>query len=360
MSVDLERLHVTFLAGTLEPGGAEQQLFYMVNVLRAQGARARVLSLARGEHWEKKLMDAGVDVVWIGQSAHRTARLRRLIRELRAQKTDVLQSAHFFTNLYAVAAARLMGVREVGAIRSDAINDVRETGWLGIPSLRMPRIIAANSRRGMANARQLGAEPERLRFLPNATDTRRFRPAPRRRAPSMRLLAAGRLVLLKRFDRFLRVVAAARTAGVDVRGLIVAPASPGDSQRVALERLAADLHLLPEHVEFRWSEDTMELAYTDADVLVLTSDFEGTPNVVLEALASGLPVVAPRIGGVPEIVQDGVTGFLVPSGDEDAVVAAVIRLARSPELRMRMSSWGRQYIEQVHSFDRLAASLRDL
>jgi glycosyltransferase involved in cell wall biosynthesis len=77
------------------------------------------------------------------------------------------------------------------------------------------------------------------------------------------------------------------------------------------------------------------------DVLVLPSAYEEMGSVLTEAMASGLPVVASDVGGIPEVVRDGVTGLLVPPGDVGALAAALDRLAADPELRARLSAGAR-------------------
>ena len=85
----------------------------------------------------------------------------------------------------------------------------------------------------------------------------------------------------------------------------------------------------------------MRQIYDQADILVLTSDFEGTPNVVLEAMASGLPVVGTRVGGVPEVVRHGETGYLVELDDNEQIADTLLTLIDSIQLRAEMGSRAR-------------------
>jgi glycosyltransferase involved in cell wall biosynthesis len=82
------------------------------------------------------------------------------------------------------------------------------------------------------------------------------------------------------------------------------------------------------------------------DIFVLPSLHEGMPNVILEAMAAGLPVVATNVGGTPEVVVDGETGFLVPPRDPKALADAIVRLINDPELRKRFGQAGRERIEK--------------
>src|SRR5262245_54420855 len=142
---DLKGLRVCFIAGTLGQGGAERQLFYILRALVESGAEPSVLSLGRNEFWEARIRSLGVPTEWVGRRTSRLARLGTVIAAVRGRRPDVVQSAHFYVNLYTVLAARAAGAREVGAIRSNVLWEVADVGRLGRLSLRAPRTVAANS-----------------------------------------------------------------------------------------------------------------------------------------------------------------------------------------------------------------------
>jgi len=96
------------------------------------------------------------------------------------------------------------------------------------------------------------------------------------------------------------------------------------------------------------------------DLLVLPSRWEGMPNAALEAMASGLPVVATRVGGTPEVVADGETGVLVAPGDADALAEALGRLIHSPALRAQMGAAGRTRVESYFALNRIVAAVQEL
>lgn len=355
---NLKGLRIAFIVGTLGQGGAERQLFYIVKTLVEHGAHPQILCLTRGEFWEDRIRALGVPVTWVGQFPSRFIRLFRVIRELRRHPADIVQSQHFYTNLYAVAAARILGLGEIGAIRNDGFSEVLGNGrLLGPLSLRTPRIIAANSQQGIQNAIKLGGSAKRLFFLPNVVDTDYFKALGHRNDHKIRLLSVGRLVRQKRLDRFLFILAKVKTsAKVPVSGLIV-----GDGPlRSALEQQARVLGLLPDDVEFLGQVSDMRQIYRESDILVLTSDHEGTPNIILEAMASGLPVVATRVGGVPEIVRHGETGFLVEPEDEDGMVDAILTLIKNRDLRLKFGRAGREFVLVHHSLDKLPGYLQKL
>ncbi|MCA1581406.1 MAG: glycosyltransferase [Acidobacteria bacterium] len=357
----LEGLRVAFVSGTLGQGGAERQLYYMVQALLESGARPRVYSLSRGEFWEEKIAALGAPVAWVGQRGAKALRLAALVRALRKDGADVVQSQHFYTNLYSAVAARVLGLQEVGAIRNTVDYELRSTGrLLGNVSLRSPRRLAANSASAVVDAIRRGVPASRVFLLPNVVDTSRFAPGPHPRpaasaadprpAAGVRLLAAGRLVPQKRFDRFLRALAAVRRqSAVAVTGLIVG----SGPLRGELETLARELGLSADAVEFRGAVPDMRAAYLESDVFVLTSDHEGTPNVVLEAMASALPVVTTRVGGVTELIDSGKTGMVVEPRDDEGLSAALAALAADPDARKRVGRDARESILATASLARL-------
>lgn len=356
--LDLARLNLCFLAGTLGQGGAERQLFYILKALRDSGASLRLMCLTRAEFWEKKVTELKVPVTWIGNHSSKLARVVALIKALRRNPPDVLQSQHFYTNLYVAAAARALGIHEIAALRNDGISEMRANGpLLGRLSLRLPRVLVANSRTAIRNAIALGVPNERLHFLPNVVDTLQFKPEVREPKPTVTLVTAGRLVEQKRIDRFLRLVMnIKRYSQFPIKAIVVG----NGPLRGELELQAAQMNLLPEVVEFRGAIADMASVYREADLFVLTSDWEGTPNVVLEAMSCGLPVVATRAGGMAEIIQPGETGDLADVGDEKQMISIMLNLVNNLEQRMYLGSNARNYILANHCPTRLPSRLAEI
>lgn len=359
---DFSKLKLCFLAGTLEHGGAERQLFYMLQALRQEGATLRLFALDRGQFWEEKIKALGVNVTCVGDQSSRWKRLLRLLKEMRKNPPDVLQSQHFFANGYVGLAARLLPVSGIGAMRNNGRSEVSESGrfggWL---NLHLPATLAANSKAAIQFAVAQGVPASRLYFLPNVVDTERFKPSASSLRGPITLIAVGRLVKQKRLDRFISILARLRTDfSLNVRGLIIGPGCQNEDLRWELENQARGLGLFPDIVQFRGSVSDMRSAYHEAAICVLTSDFEGTPNVLLEAMASGLPVVATKVGGVPGIIRHGQTGFLLEPDDLDGLVAALVELTKNSQLRREMGRGARACVEANHCLQRLPEYLAGL
>jgi glycosyltransferase involved in cell wall biosynthesis len=353
---DLKNLKVCFLAGTLGRGGAERQLVYMLRSLKGAGIATRVLCLTRSEPLEEEIRAMGIQVTWVGASRWRPIRLYRVIQELRREPAHVLQSSHFYTNLYVAVAARLLGIKSIGAVRNDLTSELECHGFMGWGQLHLAGHLITNSELARRRAIDEGIKPGHIEVVPNVVDENGASAQRNGNGNgTTRILFAARLTAQKRPDRFLqalRKIAESRP-DLDFKAMIV---GEGPLRR-GLEELADSLCLRPKHIEFLGELADLKAAYQKSDLVVLTSDWEGTPNVLLEAMGRGIPVVATRVGGIPELIRHGENGFLVETDDADSVASSVITLIENPQLRMSMGASGRQVVLEKHSPRRLAERL---
>lgn len=178
---------------------------------------------------------------------------------------------------------------------------------------------------------------------------------PPRRDDEIRLLFVGRLAPVKGLRVLLKALAALRVDLPQVHLVLV-----GDGpDRTNLEAAAADLG---DAVSFTGylSQDQVAQAMQAADIFVLPSFAEGVPVVLMEAFASGTPVIATQVAGVGELVEDGVSGFLVPPGDMDTLADRIRTLAADPDLRTRMGQHGAQVVKRDFDITQEAARLATL
>jgi glycosyltransferase involved in cell wall biosynthesis len=197
---------------------------------------------------------------------------------------------------------------------------------------------------------------DRLEIVHCGVDTARWMPD--ESAPDgtgLRLLTVARLAPDKGVRILLEAVARVAADGLDVSLEIV-----GDGpDREALEAHAAALGL-GDRVRFAGAvgRDTIQERYRAADAFCLSSFAEGVPVVLMEAMALERPVVAPRVMGIPELVEDGVSGLLVPPGNVDALAAVIQRLVEAgPAGRAEFGAAGRKRVSERYE---LAESARQL
>jgi glycosyltransferase involved in cell wall biosynthesis len=158
----------------------------------------------------------------------------------------------------------------------------------------------------------------------------------------------GRITPIKHVPDVLAAFARLRERGIDARLCVV-----GDGpDREAVERRAHELGV-SRHTLFLGYQRDVAPYYAFFDALLLPSGNEGTPVVAIESLAAGTPVVATRVGGIDDVVEDGVDSFLVPVGDIEAIASALEVLARDPERRGRMGLAGRERVIPRYRIERL-------
>jgi len=125
------------------------------------------------------------------------------------------------------------------------------------------------------------------------------------------------------------------------------------------ERQVEELGLM-QNFMFLGRRDDIPNVLASCDMAVLPSKAEGLPNAVLEYMAAGLPTIASRVGGSAELIEDGVTGLLVPSQDSEALSGALLRLLRDPELSRQFAAGGQRRATQDFSFARLIREVDEL
>jgi glycosyltransferase involved in cell wall biosynthesis len=158
----------------------------------------------------------------------------------------------------------------------------------------------------------------------------------------------GRMTAVKRTELVVRALQDLVARNVDAFVVLV-----GDGpDRDQLERYAHELGVIKRCLFLGYQEDVARF-YDAIDVLVLPSINEGTPVSVIEALAARRPAVATRVGGVPDVVRDGIDGFLVDADDVDALATRLAELAADPELRARMGEAGHARVIERYAVARL-------
>ena len=196
----------------------------------------------------------------------------------------------------------------------------------------------------------LGFELDAFASQPRATgDFRRSLGLPN---DAKLVVAVGRLVPIKNIPLLLEAAAIARQQDPRIHVVLI-----GDGElRAELEARAEALGMA-DAVHFAgWRRDLASV-YADLDAVVISSHNEGTPASLIEAMATGCPVIATRVGGVPDMIVDGRTGRLVPPGDREALAAALLALFREPELTTRMAKLARERTLERHQATRLVGDI---
>jgi glycosyltransferase involved in cell wall biosynthesis len=169
----------------------------------------------------------------------------------------------------------------------------------------------------------------------------------------------GRVVSGKGIDSYLQAARILADQGRNVRFLMIGAVSVEKDYRSEMETLARELNL-DGRVIFTGQRQDVAKILREVDIVVHPSLTEGLSNVILEAMAAGLPVIATRVGGNPELVQDGRTGLLVPAKDEAALAHAIACLLDDPQAARKFGEAARETIIREFSISRLLNQTEEL
>jgi glycosyltransferase involved in cell wall biosynthesis len=294
------------------------------------------------------------------------ATIAEIVAVLRRLQADALVCHGYKANLLGWIAARRLGIPVLSVSRGWTANmwQVRVYEALDRRILRyMDRVVCVSEEQAV-KVRRAGIRADRIRVIRNAIDSSRFPGDSQGRTTLYGLfkvpveqivIAVGRLSPEKAFDQ---LVEAARlvTAERPATGFVLVGKGP---DRQKLERQVRTAGLENSFVLAGFRSDVDELI-RDAAILAQSSLTEGLPNVVLEACAAGVPVVATDVGGTREVVTEGVNGHLVPAGDARAMAERLLELLDDPARRRDMGDRGRDRIRSEFSFAQQSAGYEAL
>jgi glycosyltransferase involved in cell wall biosynthesis len=327
-------VRLAFVLPHLRPGGVER---VVVNLLRAlnRDRFAPFLFLAREEGAFLELLPSDVPVADLGGRARRLP--RRIARAFEAQQIDVAYSATGAVNLALLASSWWGGggTRRIVSEHTLPSAHLSEVRYRWVRRLLMRRLypsadaIAVATEAIGADLKQVLRRPNlRTRALPNPVVDRPRRPDPRPPGGPPLLVSAGRLVEAKGFDLLIEAAALLVRRGVDFELVIhgEGPLRQSLAARIEAENLGARVALAG-HAE------NPGAVFAAADLYVLPSRREGFGNVIVEAMAAGLPVLAAACSGPSGLIDDERNGFLVEPGDVAALADALARLVADADLR---------------------------
>ena len=354
--------HAMQVIGGLHRGGAERMLVRSVLGLRDLGWRVSVVSLRDGplrpelEAADIPLHDLAITRRGVVASA------RSLMTIIRRDRPEVLHSWMFHANIPTRIAGRILGVPLVVSSEHTLQQESRRRYFANRITGRLPHVHVCVSRAVAGFARRrIRLPPDRLVVIRNGIETDEFRPVEDRAAirfrlglPPNRLLigSVAQLKAVKRVDVLLHAFARLE------RPVELALVGEGVERR-GLEDLARRLGIA-DRVHFCGEQADPATWFHAFDVFASASDVEGLPVAILEAMAAGLPVVATRVGGTEEVVEDGVTGLLVQPRDPTALALALDEIFDDPQRAAEMGAGGRERVRSEFEARRMVAEIDEL
>ena len=339
------------------PGGTQRQTLELLTRLDRRRFRVYPVCFHREGAWFERVtrFDEPVALfpIYGFRRPHTWRQFLAFSRWCRKTRIQVLHTCELYSNVFALPA---------GALASVPVRIGSRRGFVEPPGLqRLQRVayraahrILANSHAAADRLQVEGVPGHKIRVIPNGVDPSAFRP----REYSMRPTRIGVVACLREEKRIDVLIAAAPrilSRHPHAEFLIA-----GEGRcRQALEA-QVDALGISERVTFLGHRDDVADVLAMTDIFVLPSRSEALPNSIMEAMASGLPVVATAVGGIPELVRDGHTGRLVRPADADALASAILDLLDHPGRLAEFGREGRRMMERSFAFDRMVGQVEEL
>lgn len=372
------KIKVTYIAGSLGDGGCERLVLDLLRHLdRTLFEPSLILmedvNLERAKEWVSDSFVMGVpqggNARWISRSFSLISAVRNTRARLTAWDSDIVHAFSAGPSILGALAARLAHIPVIIGSRHALLSLYRpENSSVALADRIAFHLAHLNLAPSAAVTEQMvrlgGCPPGKVRTLYNGVDTSRFRADS---APSWRaslgwsedqviIGMVGNFRPCKRHADFIRAAAILAESHPEARFLM---AGADHGTRPAVERAVEALGLEAK-VRILEAARFPEKILAGIDICVCTSSSEGFSLVLAEAMSCGKPVVATSVGGIPEVVKHGETGFLVPPCSPQAVAEAVEKLLRDPALRRSMGECGRKRVEQEFSLDRMVSKHQQL
>jgi len=352
------RPRVCLVVGYLGRGGLEKQAFLLGRGLMHRGFDVTVVSLAAGGAWAAALNEEGIPVLEMRRRSHfDITRFAGLVAAFRSMRPDLVYAFNYPTTVY----ARLAGLVASVPLLVTGERCVYLTRVQGI----LERLLAPMTECVICNAdavhrdlvERIGIPDHKVVTVLNAIEPLPEAGVEEKRSarellgiPEDALVfgTVGRIEDQKNLPMLVDVACLVRREGLRAWFCAI-----GDGSRIGALRSMIRARDLNDRFVLAGERANVGELLPAFDVFVLTSRYEGLPNAIMEAMAAGLPCVCTDVGGCRELVEEGVTGFLVPSGDSDRMMQRARRLARDVSLRVSMGSAGRARILRDFSVEKL-------
>ena len=342
------------MTDTLETGGSEWQFALLSNAL--QGRRFRVELGCLGKRGAFLDRVQPIREFPTGGSFLSLQSLRQrlfLARYLRKNRMQVAHSFDFYSNLMLAPTARIAGVQVVIASHRQ-IGDLLTPRQFRVQSLifRLSDRVVCNSTAAAARLKETGTPGRKLVVIPNGVPEQCFAhhvPLLPRKSGRVKIGMVARMNDPSKNHSLFLHMASRLVSMNDSVDFVLAGDGP---LRSGLEQEARDLGI-GSRVEFLGECRDVAGLYAALDINVLPSRTESLSNVILEAMAAGVPTVASDVGGNPELLRNGENGFLVPEGDENGFTVAAERLVHDPDLRRALGDRARSEAQASYAMSRI-------
>jgi glycosyltransferase involved in cell wall biosynthesis len=347
------RIPLAIVLTSFDPGGTERQMTELICRLDQTQFEVHVACLRREGRWLSKIEPVASSIGCFPLTSFRSPsaarEIGRFVGWCHTRRLAVVHACDFYANVFALTGAALARVPiRIGA-RRDILLPERSPAQHRLQALsyRWAHHVVANSHAAAAQLVREGVDSARINVIPNGIDLEQYVPGATRTSRHV-VTTVANLRLEKGHEVLIR---AAALIAREIPDLVVQLVGAGAMREALLGQI--DALRLTKVVRLLGDREDVPDVLDRTGIFVLPSRTEAFPNSVMEAMAMRLPVVASDVGGIPELIEHGRNGVLVPPGDERALAAAVLDLFRNPARASRLAASARATIEARYSFERM-------
>lgn len=355
-------MRIIHFVNSLGCGGAENLVLDLSYQMQRQGHQVLIISLSDKIEYQDKLQRYGLEVITCGFAGtiyHWRALLNTQIiirNTIKEFKPDILHSHIFLSDLFArinkPAYARLITTLHSNEPwwNGATLKHRLKTKLEGLTARRfVDRFISVSERAKTEAINALGIAPESCVVVMNGVDIASFSQTPRRQKDKRIIIQVARFYPEKAHDLALLAFAEVTRVVPNTELWLV-----GDGPlKPQMEQLAVTLHL-EQQIKFLGIRQDVADLLAQADIFLLSSNREGLPISVLEAMAAGLPIVTTKVGEIPKVITEAETGLLVEPGNQDDLVRQLLRLLQDATLAEQIAQNGHRLGKTHYSIDATA------
>lgn len=332
-----------FVVGQLGNGGLEKQLFHLLQQIKRQEGEVVCLvwNYREDDHYAPKYKDLlGESLIGLNSNDSSWRKVTRLRAVIKRQRFDYCISFAAFVNVPVYVASWGLPITAVGSLRTSARYYLKRGGFKAYMNLLLPPKILINSHQAMHELKEsrLHRKVVRMAYLPNVLDLSEF-DLKGKSQKTYQSISVGNVWPAKRLDRMLEIFKRLKDQGEHINHIHVGGGSDLEKIKTQARGLGLD-----QEIKFLGPRNDVIDLLTQSAIFLHFSDYEGSPNVIMEAMAAGLPVITTNCGDAAQYVTHGENGYMIDSFKVGPFVEYFIQLKSNEKLRANMSTKGREII----------------
>jgi len=352
--------YFAFILGDLGNGGQEKQLLYLTLLFRKNNFNVTVFvwNMSDQNTHYNNLIRSGINVICFDQGTNLLKKIFAIRKELKRHPYKFLHSFAFYVNFYTWLSCFGLKTIPVGAIRTRMILHFTDTGkilgglcsWLPFYKISNNHLFADDFKNPILRRRLRNTF-----IVPNHLDINNFHVSKSGDNVHIKTVSVGRLYSEKRIDLLIPIIKNALQSGADIVHYHAGEGALEADIRAGIKEAGIEKNFI-----LCGNINNIDAFLSDKDIFIHTADYEGYPNVIMEAMACGKPIITTNCGDVTFMIKNNVNGFITEKGDIEALTSKLIYLYHNPEICRAFGAESRRIAERMFNLKHLFQTTVDV